>query len=109
MISNSRPNSAAAETISAFFILFKAVLERVLALGLDDSAIAFATSSVAGVDKASSPLDKDSEPSLTSFFSSSLDVSTASDPLNNLEKKPFFFVSLLSLITYSPKCATGYP
>ena len=89
--------------------MLKAVLERVLGLGLDGSVISFVTSSVAGVDKASLPLEIDLEPSITSFFSSSLDLSTASDPPNNLEKKPFFFVSLLSLITYSPKCATGYP
>ena len=84
-------------------------MDRVFTLGLDGSVIAFGISSAPWADATSSALDKDLESSLTSFFSSALDVSTVSDPPNNLEKKPFFFVSLLSLITYSLKCATGYP
>ena len=97
-ISNSRPKSAAVATISAFFILLRADLEGMSTLAVIDSVIVFTELSAARGVETFSTLDKGEESSSAPFVSSSLLASTESDPLNNLEKKPFFFVSFLSLI-----------
>ena len=74
LISRSNPWSFAESTISAFFIFFTAVSE----------GISF--DSVDGV----------------SVLLISLDVSEdVSEPLNNLAKKPFLLLSLLSLIIFA--------
>ena len=88
-ISRSRPNFAAAATISAFFILVSADLDNVLSIPVFDSA-----------DEVSESLsDLGADPFKSAGFSGSLLASTASDLPSSLEKKPFFFVSFVSLIT----------
>ena len=88
-ISKSTPNSAAAETISAFFILASADLDNILDfVEADSTDEVLGELSVEGDDTFAS-----------SFFSNSLVASESSDLPNNLEKKPFFFVSFVSLIT----------
>ena len=77
LISKSSPFSLAVSTISAFFILFKADLDKTSVITLPSAGI----SSISWTE-------------LTSF----LDSLGASELPNNLAKKPFFFLSLLSLI-----------
>ena len=98
-ISNSSPDSAAVATISAFFILLRADLEGNFSLAAADSPIGVATSSTAEGAETSSASAIGLESSSAPLISGSLFLSIGSDPPNNLEKKPFFFVSFLSLIT----------